>query len=102
MQIKDRTGEFEYINIGEDVQYLKEFVRLRDKEAAFDEMQGKRISGDSVLCQGRWFCDRRAGECLDLCQDRQIKHPAPLMEKDVRLLKRVCFIVKIGVPKGGS
>ena len=36
-QIKDRTGEFEYINIGEDVQYLKEFVRLRDKEAAFDE-----------------------------------------------------------------
>jgi len=28
---------FEYINIGEDVQYLKEFVRLRDKEAAFDE-----------------------------------------------------------------
>lgn len=33
-QIKDRTGEFEYINIGEDVQYLKEFVRLRDKEAA--------------------------------------------------------------------
>ena len=37
VQIKDRTGEFEYINIGEDVQYLKEFVRLRDKEAAFDE-----------------------------------------------------------------
>ena len=36
-QIKDRPGEFEYINIGEDVQYLKEFVRLRDKEAAFDE-----------------------------------------------------------------
>ena len=23
VQIKDRTGEFEYINIGEDVQYLK-------------------------------------------------------------------------------
>ena len=37
VQIKDRTGEFEYINIGEDVQDLKEFVRLRDKEAAFDE-----------------------------------------------------------------
>ena len=36
VQIKDRTGEFEYINIGEDVQYLKEFVRLRDKEAALN------------------------------------------------------------------
>ena len=61
VQIKDRTGEFEYINIGEDVQYLKEFVRLRDKEAAFDECRKTDIWGFRAL-SGRWFCDRRAGE----------------------------------------
>ncbi len=35
-QIKDRTDEFEYINIGAHVRNMSAFTRLRDTNPAFD------------------------------------------------------------------
>lgn len=35
-QIKDRTDEFEYINIGSHVRNMGAFTRLRDTNPAFD------------------------------------------------------------------
>ncbi len=35
-QIKGRENEFQYINIGENIRNMKEFMRLRDKNAVFD------------------------------------------------------------------
>ena len=35
-QIKGRENEFRYINIGENIRNMSEFMRLRDKSPAFD------------------------------------------------------------------
>ena len=35
-QIKDRTDEFEYINIGKNIMNLSRFMRLRDTDPVFD------------------------------------------------------------------
>lgn len=35
-QIKGRESEFEYINIGENIENMGEFTRLRDTNPAFD------------------------------------------------------------------
>ena len=44
-QIKGKEDEYEYINIGEDVKYLKEFLRLRDKGSVFEECREKGFVG---------------------------------------------------------
>lgn len=36
VQIKGRENEFTYINIGENIRNLSEFMRLRDKSPVFD------------------------------------------------------------------
>ena len=35
-QIKDRTDEFEYINIGENIRNMSAFTRMRDTSPVFD------------------------------------------------------------------
>lgn len=35
-QIKDRTSEFEYINIGENIRNMSAFMKLRDTSSVFD------------------------------------------------------------------
>lgn len=35
-QIKDRTDEFQYINIGENINNMSEFISLRDNSPVFD------------------------------------------------------------------
>lgn len=35
-QVKGRESEFQYINIGEHVRNMSAFIRLRDREPAFD------------------------------------------------------------------
>ena len=37
-QVKDRTEEFEYINIGEHIRNLSAFMRLRDTNPVFDHL----------------------------------------------------------------
>ena len=41
-QIKDREG-FEVIDIGSDVKKLKEFLKLRDTDPAFDSVKGQGV-----------------------------------------------------------
>lgn len=36
IQIADRQDEFRYIDIGEHVKYMSEFIKLRDHHPAFD------------------------------------------------------------------
>ncbi|MBQ4384052.1 MAG: glutaredoxin-related protein [Firmicutes bacterium] len=38
-QVKDRTDEFEYIDIGTHVRYLGEFMRMRDNDPVFDHLK---------------------------------------------------------------
>ncbi len=38
-QVKDRTDEFEYINIGENIRNLGTFIRLRDTCPVFDHLK---------------------------------------------------------------
>ena len=38
-QVKERTAEFQYINIGENISYLSAFMRLRDTNPVFDRMK---------------------------------------------------------------
>ena len=40
-QIVGREGEFEFINIGENIRNMKAFMRLRDTNAAFDRSKEK-------------------------------------------------------------
>ncbi|MEE3488333.1 MAG: hypothetical protein VZT48_09575 [Bulleidia sp.] len=35
-QIKDRTEEFQYISIGENIRNMSEFINLRDNSPVFD------------------------------------------------------------------
>lgn len=44
-QLKGRESEFEYINIGEHVKKMKEFLLLRDKNPAFDDCKDKGYVG---------------------------------------------------------
>lgn len=44
-QIDQRKDEFEYVNIGEHVKNLKEFLRLRDNNSVFDECKKKGYAG---------------------------------------------------------
>lgn len=44
-QIEGRASEFEYINIGEHVKNLKEFLRIRDNSPVFDECKEKGYAG---------------------------------------------------------
>ena len=37
--VKDRTEEFEYINIGEHIRNLSAFMRLRDTNQVFDHLK---------------------------------------------------------------
>lgn len=101
VQIKDRTGEFEYINIGEDVQYLKEFVRLRDKEAAFDECRENGYLGIPCFVREDGFVTV-VPEKVGLVSRPADKTSCSIDGKDVRLLKRVCFYSKDWGAKGGS
>ena len=59
-QIKDNKN-FEFIDIGEHVMNLKEFLRLRDKDAAFDEAKAGGYIGIPcfVLEGGRISLDPR-------------------------------------------
>lgn len=41
-QIKER-GDFEVIDIGSDVRKLKEFLKLRDTDPAFDSVKGQGV-----------------------------------------------------------
>ena len=36
-QIAGREDEFEFINIGKHVRYMKEFIRMRDGSSVFDD-----------------------------------------------------------------
>ncbi len=38
-QIAERDEEFDYVDIGEHVRNLKEFIHLRDTEPVFDEVK---------------------------------------------------------------
>lgn len=38
-QIEGRDDEFDYVDIGEHVRNLKEFIHLRDTEPVFDEVK---------------------------------------------------------------
>lgn len=40
-QIKDRTDEFEYINIGENIRNLSTFIRMRDTNPVFDHLKAE-------------------------------------------------------------
>lgn len=44
-QIKDRTCEFKYIDIGSHVRLLKEFLRIRDGSPVFDEAREEGYAG---------------------------------------------------------
>lgn len=44
-QIYGREAEFEYRDIGSHIRILKEFLRLRDTEAAFDEAKKNGFAG---------------------------------------------------------
>ena len=48
-QIKGRENEFEYINIGEHVKYLKEFLKIRDNSPVFDECKANGFAGIPCL-----------------------------------------------------
>lgn len=44
-QIKGRENEFEFINIGDHVKNLKEFLKIRDKNSEFDECKENGYAG---------------------------------------------------------
>lgn len=44
-QIKGRENEFEYINIGDHVRNLKEFLKIRDNSPVFDECKKNGYAG---------------------------------------------------------
>lgn len=44
-QIKGRENEFEYVDIGEHVKNLKEFLKIRDNNPVFDDCKANGYAG---------------------------------------------------------
>ena len=51
-ELREANVEFEYCDFGENLQYLKEFLKLRDESSAFDEIRAAGKIGIPCILHG--------------------------------------------------